>query len=87
MRHIMFAARNVVEVDWLPSQVLIIHGGNDKLVPSWQSVWLADLLNGLDVPTTLRQYARLAHFDTITSLMAGLESKNTEWLLHDSELR
>jgi hypothetical protein len=82
--HILFAARNIVELDWMPDHVLVIHGGNDQLVPVWQSVWLADLLNGLDVPTAIRQHARLAHFDVVTGLMSGLESKSTAWLLHDS---
>lgn len=81
--HILFAARHIVEVDSMPDRVLVVHGGNDQLVPSWQSAWLADLLNGLDVPTTLRQYSRLAHFDIVTSLMAGMESQSTKWLLHD----
>lgn len=85
--HILFAARNIVELDWMPDHVLVIHGGNDQLVPVWQSVWLADLLNGLDVPTAIRQHARLAHFDVVTGLMSGLESKSTAWLLHDSGSR
>lgn len=54
-------------------------------MPIWQAVWLADLLNGLDVPTRLKQYTHLSHFDVVTSLMSGLEGKNTANIVHDSE--
>lgn len=51
----------------------------------WQGIWLADLLNGLDMGVTIKQY-KLAHFDVVTSMMTGFRGKSTDWLLHDSEL-
>lgn len=54
-------------------------------MPIWQGLWLADLLNGLDISVTIKQY-KLSHFDVVTSMMTGFRSKSTEWLLHDSKL-
>lgn len=54
-------------------------------MPVWQGIWLADLLNGLDMGVTIKQY-KLAHFDVVTSMMTGFRGKSTDWLLHDSEL-
>ena len=54
-------------------------------MPVWQGIWLADLLNGLDICVTIKQY-KLAHFDVVTSMMTGFHGKSTDWLLHDSKL-
>lgn len=54
-------------------------------MPAWQGIWLADLLNGLDMGVTIKQY-KLAHFDVVTSMMTGFRGKSTDWLLHDSKV-
>lgn len=83
--HILFAAKDLIETDELPAKALVIHGDKDLLVPSWQAGWLAELLKGLDIKTTLREYAGLAHFDVVTTLMAGLETPATKAMLQDGE--
>lgn len=85
--HIMFAAKDIVDVDLLPRGALILHGKRDVLVPEWQSTWLAELLKGFDFDVTLKAYSRLGHFDVVTNLMAGFESRSTAFLLEESESR
>ncbi|BEI83796.1 hypothetical protein CcaverHIS002_0404000 [Cutaneotrichosporon cavernicola] len=81
--HILFAAKDLVDVDLLPRGALILHGKRNQLVPEWQGTWLAELLRGFDFEVTLRTYARLGHFDVVTNLMAGFESRSTAFLLEE----
>lgn len=83
--HILFAAKDIVDVDMLPRGALILHGKRNQLVPEWQGTWLAELLKGFDFDVTLRTYSRLGHFDVVTNLMAGFETRTTDWLLTESE--
>ncbi|GMK58739.1 hypothetical protein CspeluHIS016_0601810 [Cutaneotrichosporon spelunceum] len=81
--HILFAAKDIVDADLLPHSALILHGKRNQLVPEWQGTWLAELLRGFDFHVTLRTYARLGHFDVVTNLMAGFESRSTAFLLEE----
>jgi acetyl esterase/lipase len=81
--HILFAAKDIVDVDLLPRGALILHGKRNQLVPEWQGTWLAELLRGFDFEVTLRTYSRLGHFDVVTNLMAGFESRSTAFLLEE----
>lgn len=86
MGHILFAAKDLIETDELPAKALVIHGSKDLLVPSWQASWLAELLRGFDINTTLREHPDLAHFDLVMNMMTGFETQTSAVLLHDGEL-
>ncbi|CAK9787008.1 alpha/beta-hydrolase [Cutaneotrichosporon oleaginosum] len=81
--HILFAAKDIVDVNLLPHSALILHGKSNQLVPEWQGTWLAELLRGFDFDVTLQAYSRLGHFDVVTNLMAGFESRSTPFLLEE----
>ncbi|KAH9818898.1 lipase [Melampsora americana] len=68
--HLLFASKEFLKLDRLPSKVLFIHGGRDRNVPILQSVLCKTLLIKLGVKDVrLRAYRELAHLDSLFSIM------------------
>lgn len=68
--HLMFASKHFLQIDRLPSKVLLIHGGRDTNVPIVQSVLCKTLLVAVGVEEVrLRAYRELGHLDSLLSIM------------------
>ncbi|EGG05339.1 lipase [Melampsora larici-populina 98AG31] len=68
--HLLFASKDFLQVDRLPSKVLLIHGGRDTNVPIVQSVLCKTLLVGIGLKEVrLRAYRELGHLDSLLSIM------------------
>ncbi|KAG8908943.1 hypothetical protein FRB99_000046 [Tulasnella sp. 403] len=81
--HILHAARNVIQVDLLPSKVLFIHGGLDEEVHHTQSEMMKELLRGVGMARTKLRIYPIGHVETVTSLMLQAKESCSEHILHD----
>ncbi|KZT54752.1 alpha/beta-hydrolase [Calocera cornea HHB12733] len=72
--HLLFAARSVLTVEYLPSKMLIIHGGRDVVVQPSQSNMLEELLTGGGMLSVQKSFQPgLDHIDLLKGLdNAGL---------------
>ena len=78
--HLLYAAKNILDTRLLPPKFLLIHGGNDTVVPVEQSTLLKTLLVGIGVHSVrLRAYRHLGHAESIASLFLGMGKSNTRY--------
>ncbi|EJU00197.1 alpha/beta-hydrolase [Dacryopinax primogenitus] len=68
--HLLFAARSILNVQYLPSKLLVLHGAQDMVVRSSQSDMLEELLMGAGLQTVQKRlYPKLDHM----ALLKGIE--------------
>lgn len=71
--HLLYAAKNLIDPTLLPPKVLLVHGGQDTVVPIEQSTLLKTLLVGIGVThVRLRAYRKLGHAESIACLFLGM---------------
>lgn len=71
--HLLYAAKNLVDPTLLPPKVLLVHGGQDAVVPIEQSTLLKTLLVGIGVGhVRLRAYRKLGHVESVACLFLGM---------------
>ncbi|CAD6584803.1 MAG: hypothetical protein CYPHOPRED_002852 [Cyphobasidiales sp. Tagirdzhanova-0007] len=74
--HLLFGAKEIINTDFLPRNILLIHGGADRDIPIVQTVLLKTLLQGVGVKNVvLRAYRDLSHMECITALTGPKRSK------------
>ncbi|WVQ82811.1 hypothetical protein IAT38_004943 [Cryptococcus sp. DSM 104549] len=83
--HLLFASRSILQPERMPSQIFIMHGDGDRVVPFESSVWLSELLHGLGVSTVFRPFKSMGHVDIVTSLMKGVKTEHTDQINFDCE--
>ncbi|UZJ54327.1 hypothetical protein CBS101457_003647 [Exobasidium rhododendri] len=85
--HLLYAAKNIIDVSLLPPKFLLIHGGKDTVVDISQSTLLKTLLSGIGVDNVnLRAYRELGHAEAVASLFLGMGKSSTRYskqILHD----
>ncbi|KZO97638.1 alpha/beta-hydrolase [Calocera viscosa TUFC12733] len=76
--HLLFAARSVLTVEYLPSNILIVHGACDNVVRASQSEMLHELLIGAGMQRTQKSFhPGLGHIDLLTGLDDAGPSKTS----------
>lgn len=71
--HLLYAAKNLIDPTLLPPKVLLVHGGQDAVVPIEQSTLLKTLLVGIGVNhVRLRAYRKLGHVESVACLFLGM---------------
>ncbi|CAO1635656.1 unnamed protein product [Parajaminaea phylloscopi] len=71
--HLLYAAKNLIDPSLLPPKVLLVHGGQDAVVPIEQSTLLKTLLVGIGVThVRLRAYRKLGHVESVACLFLGM---------------
>ncbi|KIM30536.1 hypothetical protein M408DRAFT_66168, partial [Serendipita vermifera MAFF 305830] len=77
--HLLYAARNIIQVDLLPRKVLFIHGqvvllaGLDKYIKHTQSEEMKEILRGVGVEETRVKLYTSGHWGTVLPLMCDLQ--------------
>jgi hypothetical protein len=65
---------------------MLMHGnsGQDAITPLTQSLYLREVLVGLDVPVVkFVPYRELGHLEVMQAFMKGIETGYSRWLLKD----
>lgn len=71
--HLLYAGKNLLDAALLPPKVLLVHGGEDSVVPIEQSTLLKTLLVGVGVGhVRLRAYRHLGHVESLACLFLGV---------------
>ncbi|SJX64039.1 uncharacterized protein SRS1_14694 [Sporisorium reilianum f. sp. reilianum] len=84
--HLLYAAKNIVDTQLLPSKFLLVHGGKDAVVPVEQSTLLKTLLVGIGVgEVRLRAYRNLGHAEAVACLFLGMGRGLTRYTRQISE--
>lgn len=79
--HLLYAAKNLIDASLLPPKVLLVHGGQDAVVPIEQSTLLKTLLVGIGVShVRLRAYRKLGHVESIACLFLGMNKGMKRYL-------
>jgi len=71
--HILFASRNVVNVDRLPAKFLFIHGDADETTHHTQSGTMKELLRGVGVADVQLKLHDAGHVAVLTALMFKMD--------------
>lgn len=78
--HLLYAAKNILDIGLLPPKFLLIHGGKDSVVPIEQSTLMKTLLTGVGLEhVKLRAYRELGHAESIASLFVGMGKRSTRY--------
>lgn len=83
--HLLYAAKNILDVGLFPPKVLLIHGGADSVIPVSQSTLLKTLLTGVGLEhVKLRAYRDLGHVEAVTNLFLGMKkTKYSRQIMND----
>lgn len=78
--HLLYAAKNILDIGLLHPKFLLIHGGKDSVVPIEQSTLMKTLLTGVGLEhVKLRAYRELGHAESIASLFVGMGKRSTRY--------
>lgn len=81
--HLLYAARNIVKLDLLPSKILFIHGGLDKRVQHTQSETMKEIFRGVGVKEARVRLYTLGHWETVLPLMCEMQGSPIIDVLRD----
>lgn len=78
--HLLYAAKNILDLDLLPPKFLLVHGGKDSVVPVEQSTLLRTMLQGIGAEqVVMRAYRNLGHIETLAAGFLGMAKSLTAY--------
>ncbi|PVF96765.1 alpha/beta-hydrolase [Serendipita vermifera] len=81
--HLLYAARNIVNLALLPSKFLFIHGGLDRYIDHKQSETMKEILRGVGIQDANIKLYTAGHWGTILSVMCDMEGPPVMDEIHD----